>query len=121
VSYLLDGQPIIGVIIFILGEEETQLINFLLGRKRTIQFASIFALLAGIIQTTSINVGMLIAGRIIGGFAVGIMSMYRIVFGVLATLLIHIDMTIPIYNSEIAPPAKRGMIAGLHAQFVGIG
>lgn len=30
-------------------------------------------------------------------------------------------MTIPIYNSEIAPPAKRGMIAGLHAQFVGIG
>lgn len=47
---------------------------------------------------------MLIAGRIIGGFAVGIMN-----------------MTIPIYNSEIAPPAKRGMIAGLHAQFVGIG
>jgi hypothetical protein len=36
-------------------------------------------------------------------------------------LLIHIDMTIPIYNSEIAPPAKRGMIAGLHAQFVGVG
>lgn len=31
------------------------------------------------------------------------------------------DMTIPIYNSEIAPPAKRGMIAGLHAQFVGFG
>lgn len=30
-------------------------------------------------------------------------------------------MTIPIYNSEIAPPAKRGMIAGLHAQFVGFG
>ena len=30
-------------------------------------------------------------------------------------------MTIPIYNSEIAPPHKRGMIAGLHAQFVGIG
>ena len=31
------------------------------------------------------------------------------------------DMTIPIYNSEIAPPAKRGMIAGLHAQMVGVG
>lgn len=30
-------------------------------------------------------------------------------------------MTIPIYNSEIAPPHKRGMISGLHAQFVGIG
>lgn len=31
------------------------------------------------------------------------------------------DMTIPIYNSEIAPPSKRGMISGLHAQFVGFG
>lgn len=61
-------------------------------------------MIAGIIQSTAVNVGMLIAGRIIGGFAVGIMN-----------------MTIPIYNSEIAPPAKRGMIAGLHAQFVGIG
>lgn len=30
-------------------------------------------------------------------------------------------MTIPIYNSEIAPPHRRGMISGLHAQFVGIG
>ncbi|QKX63227.1 uncharacterized protein TRUGW13939_10396 [Talaromyces rugulosus] len=30
-------------------------------------------------------------------------------------------MTIPIYNSEIAPSHKRGLIAGLHAQFVGVG
>ncbi|KFY29291.1 hypothetical protein V491_00113 [Pseudogymnoascus sp. VKM F-3775] len=74
------------------------------GRKKTIQFASVFALIAGIIQAAATNVGMLIAGRIIGGFAVGIMN-----------------MTIPIYNSEIAPPSKRGMITGLHAQFVGIG
>ncbi|KFY93020.1 hypothetical protein V500_03954 [Pseudogymnoascus sp. VKM F-4518 (FW-2643)] len=74
------------------------------GRKRTIQFASVFALIAGIIQAAATEVGMLIAGRIIGGFAVGIMN-----------------VTIPIYNSEIAPPSKRGMITGLHAQFVGIG
>ncbi|KAG4436373.1 hypothetical protein IFR05_008129 [Cadophora sp. M221] len=74
------------------------------GRKRTIQFASIIAIVAGVIQAAAVNVGMLITGRFIGGIAVGIMN-----------------MTIPIYNSEIAPPAKRGMIAGLHAQFVGIG
>jgi hypothetical protein len=30
-------------------------------------------------------------------------------------------MTIPIYNSEIAPPGRRGLVAGLHAQFVGFG
>ncbi|KAL1954426.1 hypothetical protein VTO42DRAFT_1196 [Malbranchea cinnamomea] len=74
------------------------------GRKRSIQIAAVIALIAGIIQAAAVHVGMLIAGRIIGGFAVGIMN-----------------MTIPIYNSEIAPPGKRGMIAGLHAQFVGFG
>ncbi|KAH7122002.1 general substrate transporter, partial [Dactylonectria estremocensis] len=75
-----------------------------LGRKKTIAIAAVIALVAGIIQAASINIGMLIAGRIVGGFAVGMMN-----------------MTIPIYNSEIAPPEKRGMIAGLHAQFVGFG
>ncbi|EXJ91169.1 hypothetical protein A1O1_04278 [Capronia coronata CBS 617.96] len=74
------------------------------GRKKTIAIAAVIALVAGIIQAASVHVGMLIAGRIIGGFAVGMMN-----------------MTIPIYNSEIAPPHKRGMISGLHAQFVGFG
>ncbi|PSN67796.1 general substrate transporter [Corynespora cassiicola Philippines] len=75
-----------------------------LGRKKTIMIGAIIALIAGIIQAAAVHIGMLIAGRIVGGFAVGIMN-----------------MTIPIYNSEIAPPHKRGMISGLHAQFVGIG
>lgn len=44
------------------------------GRKRTIQFAAVWALIAGIIQAASVNIGMLIAGRVIGGFAVGMMS-----------------------------------------------
>lgn len=44
------------------------------GRKRTIQFAALWALVAGAVQAGSVHVGMLIAGRIIGGFAVGIMS-----------------------------------------------
>lgn len=82
---------------------------------------------------------MLIAGRIIGGFAVGMMSAYTSLF--IANLIpgICIDMVIPIYNSEIAPPrwvrgphtekassshtniSKRGLVSGLHAQFVGFG
>ncbi|KAF9028039.1 general substrate transporter [Hymenopellis radicata] len=74
------------------------------GRKRTIQLAALIALIAGVIQAASVHVGMLIAGRIIGGFAVGMMN-----------------MTIPIYNSEIAPPRWRGLVSGLHAQFVGFG
>lgn len=74
------------------------------GRKRTIMFAAVWAVIAGIIQAASVHVGMLIAGRIIGGFAVGIMN-----------------MVIPVYNSEIAPTSKRGLITGLHGQFVGFG
>ncbi|KAI5460600.1 general substrate transporter [Mariannaea sp. PMI_226] len=75
-----------------------------LSRKKTIAIAAVIALIAGIIQASSVHIGMLIAGRVVGGFAVGMMN-----------------MTIPIYNSEIAPPRRRGMIAGLHAQFVGFG
>lgn len=45
-----------------------------LGRKKTIMIGAIIALIAGIIQAASVHIGMLIAGRIIGGFAVGIMS-----------------------------------------------
>ncbi|KAL1859674.1 hypothetical protein VTK73DRAFT_7511 [Phialemonium thermophilum] len=75
-----------------------------LGRKKTIAIAASIAVVAGIIQAASVHIAMLIVGRIVGGFAVGMMN-----------------ITIPIYNSEIAPPAKRGLIAGLHAQFVGFG
>ena len=46
-----------------------------LGRKRTIMIGAVIALIAGIIQAASVHIGMLIAGRIVGGFAVGIMSM----------------------------------------------
>ncbi|KAI0310356.1 general substrate transporter [Amylostereum chailletii] len=76
----------------------------LVHRKRTIQFAAVVALIAGAIQAGSVHIAMLIAGRILGGFAVGMMN-----------------MTIPIYNSEISPPNRRGLVSGLHAQFVGFG
>lgn len=48
-----------------------------LGRKRTIMIGAIIALIAGIIQAASVHIGMLITGRIIGGFAVGIMSEWK--------------------------------------------
>ncbi|ODV90244.1 hypothetical protein CANCADRAFT_103965 [Tortispora caseinolytica NRRL Y-17796] len=78
--------------------------NDFLGRKKTIYIAAFISLVAGIIQAASVHVGMLIAGRIVGGFSVGILN-----------------CIIPIYESEISPPAHRGLISGLHSQFVGIG
>ncbi|KAF9034461.1 general substrate transporter [Hymenopellis radicata] len=73
------------------------------GRKRTIQFAALWALISGAIQAGSVHIGMFIAGRIIGGFAVGILN-----------------MVIPIYNSEISPRVG-GLVSGLHAQSVSVG
>ncbi|KAJ3476109.1 hypothetical protein NLI96_g11389 [Meripilus lineatus] len=46
----------------------------------------------------------MLIGRIIAGFAIGILS-----------------MTVPLYNTEIAPPKIRGFIVGLAQQMIGIG
>lgn len=98
--------------------------NLIIGRKRTIQFAALVALISGIVQAAAVDVSMLIVGRILGGFAVGIMSTYTQLFPLRERQNLTSpppDLTIPIYNSEIAPPSKRGMVTGLHAQFVGFG
>lgn len=75
------------------------------GRRRTIQFAALWALIAGAIQAGSVNISMFIVGRIVGGFAVGILSTrtaYSLPGG--SSHYPASDMVIPIYNSEISPP-----------------
>jgi MFS family permease len=51
--------------------------------------------IGSIIVCASQNIGMLIAGRIINGFSVGICS-----------------AQVPVYISELAPPTKRGRLVG---------
>ncbi|KAG0207179.1 hypothetical protein BGX28_001517 [Mortierella sp. GBA30] len=67
-----------------------------ISRKRTIMLAASIWIVGSIIQCASINVGMLIAGRIINGVAVGLAS-----------------MIVPVYQSEIAPKNIRGRIVSL--------
>jgi len=67
----------------------------ILGRKKSIQVGSIIWCIGSIIVCASQNIGMLIAGRIINGFAVGICS-----------------AQVPVYITEIAPPSKRGRLVG---------
>ncbi|GAW03574.1 general substrate transporter [Lentinula edodes] len=55
-------------------------------------------------QTGAHNTATLILGRIIAGFAIGILS-----------------MTVPLYNTEIAPPKIRGFLVGLTQESIGIG
>ncbi|EHY53514.1 hypothetical protein HRR83_003719 [Exophiala dermatitidis] len=75
-----------------------------LGRKKTIWLASTLALLGAILQTAAVNIGMLIAGRIIAGYAIGL------VYAVSS-----------IYNAEIAPPKIRGITVGLQTQVISSG
>ncbi|KAJ3892127.1 sugar transporter [Lentinula edodes] len=74
------------------------------GRKRTIQFGASIVIWGCAMQTGAHNTATLILGRIIAGFAIGILS-----------------MTVPLYNTEIAPPKIRGFLVGLTQESIGIG
>ncbi|KAI1329702.1 putative MFS monosaccharide transporter [Xylariaceae sp. FL0255] len=92
------------VAVYIAGEALGALLQILiadkLGRTRFMQLACIIVTIGVIIQTASVDIGMLLAGRAIAGSAVGMLS-----------------ATVPIYLSEISAPKTRGLIAG----FSGIG
>ncbi|RWA11605.1 hypothetical protein EKO27_g3521 [Xylaria grammica] len=67
-----------------------------LGRKTAIQLGAGIWVIGCIIVAASVNVPMLIVGRIINGFSVGICS-----------------AQVPVYISEISPPSKRGRLIGM--------
>ena len=75
-----------------------------LGRKKTIWLASTLALIGAILQTASVNISMFLVGRIVAGFAIGL------VYAVSS-----------IYNAEIAPPKIRGIVVGLQTQLISFG
>ena len=75
-----------------------------LGRKRTVQIGALIAAVGAILQCASVNLAMMLVGRIISGWAVGLMS-----------------MSVPVYQAECAPPKIRGLIVGLTQQMIGVG
>lgn len=68
------------------------------GRIPTIQLGCVTSLLAAALQTGAPNFAALCAGRVIGGFASGL-----------------IFVVCPVYASEISPPKVRGRIGGLYS------
>ena len=66
------------------------------GRKGAIQLAALVWIVGAVLQCSSQNVGHLIAGRIVGGFAIGITSSQCLV-----------------YLAELAPAKTRGRIVGI--------
>ncbi|KAI9930496.1 hypothetical protein MW887_011250 [Aspergillus wentii] len=67
-----------------------------LGRKTSIMVGSVIWCIGSIIVCAAQNIPMLIVGRVINGLSVGICS-----------------AQVPVYISELAPPAKRGRVVGL--------
>lgn len=72
------------------------------GRKRTIQIGSVIAIVGCTLQTAAVNVGMLIAGRFIAGWSIGVLS-----------------MIVPMYQAEISPPHARGLLSGWTQLMIG--
>lgn len=70
-------------------------ISHLAGRKSAIQIGAVIWIIGCIIVSAAQNIPMLIVGRIINGFCVGICS-----------------AQVPVYITEIAPPTKRGRLVG---------
>lgn len=65
---------------------------------------SLLAVIGTIIQTTAVNVRMLIAGRIIAGLAIGVLL-----------------SIVSVYKAELAVPKHRGVIVGLFTVMASFG
>jgi MFS family permease len=62
-----------------------------LGRRKTILIGAVINLIGAILQCAAQHLGMVLVGRIMAGWAVGILS-----------------MSVPVYQSECAHPKIRG-------------
>ncbi|GAV46838.1 hypothetical protein ZYGR_0A04360 [Zygosaccharomyces rouxii] len=86
VSILEIGALVSSLVTSRLGEK--------LGRRRTIKYGSLVFIIGGLFQAFAGGIGYLIAGRLISGVGVGLLS-----------------TIVPIYQSEISPPHNRGKLA----------
>jgi sugar porter (SP) family MFS transporter len=75
-----------------------------LGRRMTIQIGAFIALVGAALQAAAQNLAMILVGRILAGWAVGLLS-----------------MSVPVYQTECADPKIRGLIVGLAQQMIGVG
>ncbi|KAL5335824.1 sugar transporter [Aspergillus crustosus] len=80
----------------ILGALSVSLLADKYGRKMTVFIGAIISILGSALQGGAVNVAMVIAGRLIAGFSVGLLS-----------------AVVPMFCSEIATAEDRGKLSGL--------
>ncbi|KOS22212.1 High-affinity glucose transporter [Escovopsis weberi] len=66
----------------------------IIGRRKTILYGSCIFFVGGALQTFATSMAMMMVGRIVAGFGVGMLS-----------------TIVPVYQSEISPPHNRGKLA----------
>jgi MFS family permease len=62
------------------------------GRRKTVMIGAVINLIGAALQSGAQSLAMILVGRILAGWAVGLMS-----------------MSVPVYQSECAHPSKRGI------------
>ena len=62
------------------------------------------AVIGAILQAAAVNVGMMIAGRLVAGYSCGMLL-----------------SVVPVYIAEISPPKQRGFIVGLQGMAIATG
>lgn len=75
-----------------------------LGRRKALGVAGLLGLIGSALVAGSVNIGMLIAVRVIQGAGLGM----------LLTL-------VPLYLTEVSPPHRRGLLTGLTTLSFGMG
>jgi MFS family permease len=69
----------------------------LFGRKYSIIMGAGLFVIGGVLQTAAIHIGVMYAGRVVSGLAVGMLS-----------------MVVPVYNAEVSPKEIRGKLVSLY-------
>jgi hypothetical protein len=71
------------------------------GRKSGIALGAIVSVIGSALQAGSVNPDMMIVARLIVGAGMGILL-----------------PAVPLYQAEIAPPSNRGLLVGIHGEFL---
>ena len=77
----------------------------IIGRRGTLFIGGVVFTVGGIVQTFTSGYWVMVLGRVVSGFGVGLLSwVYQIRYCMMKRINAHDSTIVPIYQSEISPP-----------------